>query len=784
MPSLDFNVGSVSFPPSSIGVQSAPQFVGVVNSGEAPLHIFSLSLIGPNASDFSLISPAACTAQAINPGAFCSFEVGFGPSIVGPEGASISFSDDATGTPQVIELKGQGGSGNQPLAVPAPMNFDFGAVSTGKVSLPALIKLRNNGMGPLDLTSVTLAGTDKLQFVSPFPGDSCVPGTIVQTSGACALTVTFSPTATGSFHAEIDFTDNSGGVPGVTQVVLLTGKGTLPAVANVSPAALDFGNQTIGTSSGAQAVTLASTGTAALNITGIDIMGSNAADFAIVAAGTNPCPTGSGTLVIGASCSVQVEFSPQSTGVKAASLTFTDNASATPQTVALGGTAVAAAAVQVSPTTWTFPGQSEGTPSAAKQFTVMNSGGSTVSIVIAVAGPNSLDFLETDNCSGAKGLAPGSSCLVNVSFDPGVLPPSQSARAASMTIAYGGAGTQLTVPLSGTATQPAVSFNLASINFGNQLAGTSGAAQGIQATNGGTGALVFSKIAISGSNPSDFAETDTCVGQIGSPTNIPPSGTCTVQVTFQPQVPAACGTAAGARSATLTLTDNAPGSPHTFPLGGTETDFCLIPQAGTAPGSISLGVASSYSIASYPGGSPNGFSGLVALTCTGFPAGGSCTAAPASMTVAAGSSAPFQVSVTAGAAGLLAPPQLRVPGMGPANWHGSGHEKLEPKIPALAFWRLAMILMALLVFLAALRLATPQTLQKSNFRRYVRASALLAAFAIGMAACGGGNNATDPGPTTQTYTLALTGTSACPSGSTCSTTPSRLVQLTLTVTVN
>ncbi len=761
--SVSFTVPHVSFSPSAVGTVNVPQFVGIVNSGEAPLHIFSLNLIGPNASDFSLIAPSACTAAPISPGAFCSFEVGFDPSVATPEGAAISFSDDATGTPQVLELIGQGGPASQPLAVPVPTGFDFGSVSIGKVSVPATITLQNKGVGPLDVSSVTLAGADKLQFTSPFPADTCVAGAVIQPLFSCALSVTFSPIATGTFHAQIQLVDNSGGLSGAMQIVLLTGKGTLPAAETISPPALDFGTSSVGTSSAAQTVTLTSTGIAALSLTGISITGSNAGDFAIVSSGTNPCPTGSGTLATGASCTVKITFSPQSTGAKAAALSFTDNAAASPQTVALSGTAIAAATVQVSPLTGSFAPQSTGTTSAAKQFTVMNTGGSTVSVSITVSGTNAPDFLELDNCTGAKGLASGSSCSVNVSFDPTVLPPSQAARAATMTISYGGAGNQVTVPLSGTATQAGVSFNLTSINFGNQLAGTAGQPQGILATDGGAGALVFSKIAISGANPGDFSETDTCLGPVGSPISISPGGTCSVQVTLPPQMPASCGTAAGSRSATLILTDNAPGSPHTFALSGTETDFCLIPQAGTAPGSISASVPANYNIASYPGGSLNGFAGLINLTCTGAPVGGSCVPAPPSMTLAAGSSAPFRVDVTVATSAVS--PRAR--------------SKRPTGLPPADTWRLTAICTALAICVGSMWVAMAG-LRHALVCRYLEAFALIAAFAIGIAACGGGNSSADP-PAPQTYTLALAGTSSCPAASTCSTPPTRTVQLTLTV---
>jgi Beta-propeller repeat len=772
-PSVYFTLPNVPFSPEPLGTANAPQFAGIVNGGESPLHIFSLSIIGPNASDFSLIGPAGCTSQPVDPGGACSLEVGFASSIVGPEAAGISITDDAPGSPQVLELRGQNSAGSQPIAAPAPPGVDFGVLTIGTSSAQSTISVRNNGTGLLILTSVTLVGADTAQFQWGFSTDTCVPGAAIAAAASCVRSVIFSPKAVGTFHAEIDFTDNSGGLPGATQVVLLNGRGALPSVAALFPVSLAFGNGFVGASSAPQTVTLTSTGSAALNITGFAITGANASDFVIVPATSSPCPSGSDSLPSGGSCMVAVEFLPQSAGTKSASLTFTDNAAGSPQVVALTGTATVGASVQVAPLSWTFPGQSSGTPSAPKQFTVTNTGSSSVSISIAISGTNAVDFIETDNCVGAKGLASGSSCMVNVSFDPAVLPPAQYARAATMTITYGGVGSVLTVPLAGSATQPSVSYNLTSLNLGNQLAGTVGQGQAIQARNSGTGALTFSKIAISGANPGDFGETDNCAATIVVPTSVSPNGTCTVQVTFQPQVPAVCGTAAGSKNAILTLTDNVPGGSQTIPLAGTESDFCLIPQPATTPGSISVGVPANYNVASYPVGSSNGFSGQVALSCGGFPPGGSCTAAPASVTVAAGSSAAVQLNVTAGTAQVL--PLAR----------GARPERHLPD----GFWRLVAVVVALLICLASgyvgsVRKVESPLRRTNEFRRYIQAGALALALAMGIAACGGGGgiSSTDPPPVVvQTFTIAVTGTSACPATSSCPTMPSRLVDLTLTV---
>ena len=83
-------------------------------------------------------------------------------------------------------------------------------------------------------------------------------------------------------------------------------------------------------------------------------------------------------------------------------------------------------------------------------------------------------------------------------------------------------------------------------------------------------------------------------------------GTCTINVTFAP-------TAVGARTGTLTFTDNARGSPQTIPLTGTGWDFQVTAPA-TATGNSPL----TFNATMTPLG---GFNQSVAFTCTGAPAG-------------------------------------------------------------------------------------------------------------------------------------------------------------------
>src|SRR5947209_6685670 len=85
---------------------------------------------------------------------------------------------------------------------------------------------------------------------------------------------------------------------------------------------------------------------------------------------------------------------------------------------------------------------------------------------------------------------------------------------------------------------------------------TTSAAKVFTSSNTGTAALSISGIAVTGTNAGDFNQTNSCAtsGEVGA------SGT--ISVTFTPS-------SAGARSASVSIADNAAGSPHSAVLSGT-----------------------------------------------------------------------------------------------------------------------------------------------------------------------------------------------------------------------
>jgi hypothetical protein len=734
-PGLPLNFGKQAIGATNI----PPQFAAIKNGGEAALTISAVGITGPNSGDFSLSSASGCTTGSVSPGGLCSFEVSYIPSVAGPEEAFVQVTSNAPGSPQVLEVIGTGAG----LAA-IPGNLVFPKQIAGTTSAPQSVTLTNTGSASLYIDSITEGGANPALFAPANTSQQCVAGANGLLAGSsCLIAVTFSPTSAGTFTAEIDIQYQLYGLPEREQIISLIGVGAAAApVAAILPASLDFGSATTGTTTGDQVVTLTNTGSTALDLIGVSISGPNAAEFSIVTAGTTPCPAASGSLTVTTSCTVGVEFAPKTAGAKSATLNFSDNAAGSPQAVALTGTAQPPGGIQIAPATLTFAAQAVGTKSPVQTVTIANAGGSALALNgISLTGTNAADFIETTNCPPS--LATNANCAVNLVFEPS----SPGARSASLRIADDGAGSPQAVPLMGTATQPGVTLSSSSVSFGNQAVGTPSSAVSVTVTNSGNGALAVSGISLAGMNSGDFSETDNCTGSAAQ-NGVAAGGTCAIQITFKP----ACGTATAARTATLSLADNAPGSPQSVALSGTGTGaFCLMVAPGSsASAGVSPGETGSYAIQVE---AANGFTGNVGVTCSGAPANATCTVTPASVNIGGSELAPLQVAVTTSAGTSAA--ALRSP-------KGS-HDGLSQAL----VWSLFMSV--LMAFLLALRRSGEGFIANSPFRlshcRAIRRAIVLAcatcAVAAALAACGGGGSTSvvsDPATPAGTYTISVTGT--------------------------
>jgi hypothetical protein len=197
---------------------------------------------------------------------------------------------------------------------------------------------------------------------------------------------------------------------------------------SISPTSVGFGTVATGSSSAAQAVTVTNSGTAASAVGSITTTG----DFSQ----TNTCGS---SIAAGASCTVNVTFTPTATGSRSGNLAIT--ASGITNTVPLSGTGVAPGPIlNPSPSSLTFAGTIVGNSAPTQAVTVTNSGTTSATISGVTA---SGDYGQTNNCST---LAVGASCTVTVKFTP----TASGTRTGSITITGNANNSPTTIALTGS----------------------------------------------------------------------------------------------------------------------------------------------------------------------------------------------------------------------------------------------------------------------------------------------------------------------------------------------
>jgi hypothetical protein len=484
----------------------------------------------------------------------------------------------------------------------------------------------------------------------------------------------------------------------------------------LSPGSVSFSNQTTGTTSAAQTVTVTNNLSAALTIAGVSIQGANASNFAQ----TNTCGS---SLAAGAKCSIDVTFSPTTVGALTANVAIANNAIPSPIPVAFSGTGVAPApVVSLSSTTVAFGNQTVGITSAPQTVTLTNTGTASLKIqTVALAGGNTSNFAiaSGSTCTNGATIAINGTCTVAITFTPNAV---NSLIQDTVLITDNAADSPEGISLSGAGTPvPTVTVTPSKVTFPNaQFVGTSGNPQSVTLTNTGQAPLAISGVTAS---PSDFAVLNSCGNSLAA------GGSCAIGVFFDPTV-------GGTRTGTLTINDNASGSPQTVALSGVGQDFSLAASGGSSS-TISPGQTANFTLAMAPAG---GFNQTVTFSCSGAPAQGSCSVSPNTAVPSAPGSTNVIVTV-ATAAGT-------VPWFAPIS--GDGYR------PYLL--TLEMLALALMAGMLALR--------QTGRPRWATGLAVLVVLSCAglMAACGGGSSTGGGGggggTPAGTYTIVVSGSYA------------------------
>jgi hypothetical protein len=266
---------------------------------------------------------------------------------------------------------------------------------------------------------------------------------------------------------------------------------------------------------------------------------------------------------------------------------------------------------------------------------------SSLSIADGSSGTSTITITPVNGFSGsvtftASGLPSG----VTAGFSPNpatststlTLTASATAATGTSTVTVTGVSGTITatttISLTVTSSAPTVTVSPTSISFGTVVIGATSGAKPVTLTNTGTTTLTISSITTSG----DFGQSTSskpCGSTLAAGKN------CKIMVTFTP-------TALGTRTGTLTINDNAAGSPQTVALSGIGgVQVKLTPVTGKFPGT-KVGASSVAKVFTLSNLQPVSLTGISASTTGDF----SVSATTCSATLAAKSNCTISVIFT------------------------------------------------------------------------------------------------------------------------------------------
>lgn len=195
---------SLKFGLQLVGTASTARTVTLTNSGPITLTISSIAV----SEDFVQRNDCGSRVPA---GESCTIKVAFKPSAKGVRTGTVTITDDAANSPQVIALAG---TGTVVELSPTSLNFDDQRVGT--ISPPQTVRLTNTGSTPLSIRGIGIVGNNFGDFVETTTCGSSVPA-----NSSCAIDVRFRPTATGLRTASVKVQHDGGGA----QPIGLRGRG-------------------------------------------------------------------------------------------------------------------------------------------------------------------------------------------------------------------------------------------------------------------------------------------------------------------------------------------------------------------------------------------------------------------------------------------------------------------------------------------------------------------------------------------------------------------------------
>jgi hypothetical protein len=419
-------------------------------------------------------------------------------------------------------------------------SVSFGNVSVGNTKIQT-VTVTNTGTATVNVSQATITGAG-YTVVGGNPTMSVAVG------ASATVQIQLAPTTTGTASGSLSVVSDASNSP---LNISLTGTGTQSGL-EMTPASINFGSVKVGQST-TQTVKLTNNGNVDLmvNVAQVSGTGFGMSGLSLPA-----------TIAAGKSMSFTAQFTPTLAQGMTGTIKFTDSAANSPQTLDLAGTGTGAnSTLNANPGSIAFGSVAVGNNST-QTITLTNSGTSSVAISNATASGTGF----TMSALSTMTLNAGASATFTAKFAPA----SAGSATGGITITSNATNPTMTIALSGTGTQAHLSANPSSVSFGSLQVGGS-ASVSVTLTNSGTGSISISGGTASGAGytMSGLAATTLTAGQ-----------STTFTAKFAPTVP-------GSATGSVSITNDAPGSPLTITLVGTGTQ--LQPGIGLNPTSVAFG---------------------------------------------------------------------------------------------------------------------------------------------------------------------------------------------------
>ncbi len=310
---LTFNPTSLTFASTAVGSTSNSTLT-VTNKQTT-----AISLSSTATADYS-VTGGTC-GSSLAAGGSCTIVVTFTPQYKGSIKGALEITTNGAFSPEIIALTGTATGGPAVSLSFSPATLTFTSTGIGATSAAKTVTVTNKGTGTVTIGAITASD----DYAAVGSGTTPCGGALAK-SAKCTLSVTFTPTATGSIKGAAAVADSGAGSP---QIIGLTGTGAIPVV--LSPTSLAFGTQAVGTASAPKSVTLTNNSGTTLTISSIVASGG----FSAAGAGTSPCGA---TVAAGATCTFSVTFMPNVSGSFTGAATVSDSAPLSPGVIKLTGT--------------------------------------------------------------------------------------------------------------------------------------------------------------------------------------------------------------------------------------------------------------------------------------------------------------------------------------------------------------------------------------------------------------------------------------------------------------